>query len=270
MSAVTYQSSTERVKVWLDEDGSTLQIQFNNPERHNALSVDMWEAVTPLLNIAETDERIRLVVFSGAGEKAFVSGADISQFKDRREGDAADAYNLATAAGYAAVLSCPKPTVAKIRGICMGGGLGIALNCDIRMCADDAKFRMPAARLGLGYGYEGIQRFVDVMGMANTADLFFSARIFGGADALQMGLVKQVIALQDFDAEVDAYVQMIGENAPLTLAAAKRCLLEISKNPDQRNVELARSLVQACFASSDYKEGREAFAQKRTPQFQGR
>jgi enoyl-CoA hydratase/carnithine racemase len=152
----------------------------------------------------------------------------------------------------------------------MGGGLGIALNCDIRICADDVRFRMPAARLGLGYAYEGIQRFVDVMGMANTADLFFSARIFGGTDALQMGLVKQVIPVQEFDAEVDAYVKAIGENAPLTLAAAKRCLLELSKNPDQRDVDRARSMILACFASTDYKEGREAFAQKRLPQFQGR
>ena len=149
----------------------------------------------------------------------------------------------------------------------MGGGLGIALNCDIRICADDARFRMPAARLGLGYAFEGIQRFVDVMGMANTADLFFSARIFGGADALQLGLVKQVVPVQDFDAQVATYVNTIGENAPLTLAAAKRCLLELSKNPDQRDVECARKMIQACFSSSDYKEGREAFAQKRTPQF---
>ena len=216
-----------------------------------------------------TDPDIRVVMLTGAGEKAFVSGADISQFKDRREGDAADAYNQATAAGYAAVLNCPKPTVAKIRGICMGGGLGIALNCDIRICADDARFRMPAARLGLGYAFEGIQRFVDVMGMANTADLFFSARIFGGADALQLGLVKQVVPVQDFDAQVATYVNTIGENAPLTLAAAKRCLLELSKNPDQRDVERARKMIQACFSSSDYKEGRDAFAQKRTPQFQG-
>ena len=116
------------------------------------------------------------------------------------------------------------------------------------------------ARLGLGYGYEGIQRFVDVMGMANTADLFFSARIFGGADALQLGLVRQVVPVQDFDAVVDAYVNTIGENAPLTLAAAKRCLLELGKNPDQRDVARARAMIQACFASSDYKEGREAFA----------
>ena len=129
---------------------------------------------------------------------------------------------------------------------------------------------MPAARLGLGYAFEGIQRFVDVLGMANTADLFFSARIFGGADALQLGLVRQVVPSAEFDAVVDAYVKMIGENAPLTLAAAKRCLLELGKNPDQRDVERARAMVQACFASSDYKEGREAFAQKRTPQFQGR
>jgi enoyl-CoA hydratase len=253
-----------------DKQGHVGVVTFDNPTKFNAVNYDMWCALPRVMAEFAADPDIRVVMLTGAGLKAFVSGADISQFKDRREGNAAEAYNHATAAGYAAVLNCPKPTVAKIRGICMGGGLGLALNCDIRICSDDARFRMPAARLGLGYAFEGIQRFVDVLGMANTADLFFSARIFGGADALQMGLVKQVIAVQTFDAEVDAYVQMIGENAPLTLAAAKRCLLEISKNPDQRDLALARSLVQACFASRDYQEGREAFAQKRTPQFQGR
>ncbi|MEY3913869.1 MAG: hypothetical protein RL509_1913 [Pseudomonadota bacterium] len=253
-----------------NKQGHVGVVTFDNPTKFNAVNYDMWCALPRVMAEFAADPDIRVVMLTGAGLKAFVSGADISQFKDRREGDAAEAYNQATAAGYAAVLNCPKPTVAKIRGICMGGGLGLALNCDIRICSDDVRFRMPAARLGLGYAFEGIQRFVDVLGMANTADLFFSARIFGGADALQMGLVKQVIAVQNFDAEVDAYVQMIGENAPLTLAAAKRCLLEISKNPDQRDLALARSLVQACFASSDYQEGREAFAQKRTPQFQGR
>ncbi len=253
-----------------DKQGHVGVVTFDNPTKFNAVNYDMWCALPRVMAEFAADPDIRVVMLTGAGLKAFVSGADISQFKDRREGNAAEAYNQATAAGYAAVLNCPKPTVAKIRGICMGGGLGLALNCDIRICSDDARFRMPAARLGLGYAFEGIQRFVDVLGMANTADLFFSARIFGGADALQMGLVKHVIAVQTFDAEVDAYVQMIGENAPLTLAAAKRCLLEISKNPDQRDLALARSLVQACFASRDYQEGREAFAQKRTPQFQGR
>ncbi len=253
-----------------DKQGHVGVVTFDNPTKFNAVNYDMWCALPRVMAEFAADPDIRVVMLTGAGLKAFVSGADISQFKDRREGNAAEAYNQATAAGYAAVLNCPKPTVAKIRGICMGGGLGLALNCDIRICSDDARFRMPAARLGLGYAFEGIQRFVDVLGMANTADLFFSARIFGGADALQMGLVKQVIGVQNFDAEVDAYVQMIGENAPLTLAAAKRCLLEISKNPDQRDLALARSLVQACFASRDYQEGREAFAQKRTPQFQGR
>jgi len=253
-----------------DKQGHVGVVTFDNPTKFNAVNYDMWCALPRVMSEFAADPDIRVVMLTGAGHKAFVSGADISQFKDRREGDAADAYNQATAAGYAAVLNCPKPTVAKIRGICMGGGLGLALNCDIRICSDDVRFRMPAARLGLGYAFEGIQRFVDVLGMANTADLFFSARIFGGADALQMGLVKQVIAVQDFDAEVDAYVNTIGGNAPLTLAAAKRCLLEIGKNPDQRDLALARSLVLACFASSDYQEGREAFAHKRTPQFQGR
>ena len=208
---------------------------------------------------------------TGAGEKAFVSGADISQFGERRSGgDAAEEYNRATEAAYASVLNCPKPTLAKIRGICMGGGLGLALNCDVRICTSDAKFRMPAGRLGLGYAMAGIQRFIEVFGHAHTADLFFSARIFGPADAHHMGLVKQVFEADQFEAGVSAYVQQVCENAPLTLAATKRAILELRKDPAQRDIALVQKMVQACFASEDYKEGRQAFAEKRTPRFQGR
>ena len=177
---------------------------------------------------------------------------------------------MAVASGYGAVLDCVEPTVARIRGVSMGGGLGLALNCDIRICSDDAKFRMPAARLGLGYSFSGLQRFAEVLGPANTADLFFSARIFGAADALSMGLVKQVLPVADFSGFVDGYVDMIAENAPLTVAAAKRALLELRKDPGVRDPARVGRMVDACFASGDYDEGRKAFAEKRTPKFQGR
>ena len=152
----------------------------------------------------------------------------------------------------------------------MGGGLGLALNCDIRLCSSDSKFRMPAGRLGLGYAFAGIKRFTEVVGFAHTPDLFFSARIFGPADAHHMGLVKQVLEVDQFEAGVQAYVQQVCENAPLTLAASKRALLELRKNPADRDLELVQKMVQACFNSEDYKEGRKAFAEKRTPDFKGR
>ena len=266
-------SSTEIERVGVlrhEKQGHVGVVTFDNPTKFNAVNYDMWCALPRVMAEFGADPDIRAVVLTGEGDKAFISGADISQFKDRREGDAADAYNLATAAGYAAVLECPKPTIARIRGICMGGGLGLALNCDVRICSDDARFRMPAGRLGLGYAFDGIKRFVDVMGVSNTADLFFSARIFGAADALHMGLVKQVVPALDLETVCDDYVQGVCTNAPLTLAAAKRCLLELGRNPDQRDLDKVQAMILACFNSSDYKEGREAFAQKRPPQFQGR
>ena len=152
----------------------------------------------------------------------------------------------------------------------MGGGLGLALNCDVRMAAADGKFRMPAGRLGLGYAFDGAKRFTEVVGVANTADLFFSARIFGADEALRIGLLKQVVPVAEFDATVSAYAQMVCENAPLTLAAAKRSLLELRKASAERDIDAVTAMVDACFSSEDYKEGRKAFAEKRTPQFQGR
>ena len=245
-------------------------VTFNNPAKFNAMNYDMWCALPVAMKALVDDPQVRLIILQGAGDKAFVSGADISQFNTHRNGDASTHYNEATQAGYASVLDCPRPTLAKIRGICMGGGLGLALNCDVRMAAADGKFRMPAGRLGLGYAFDGVKRFTEIMGTANTADLFFSARIFGADEALRIGLLKQVIPVAELDAVVGAYAQMVCENAPMTLAAAKRSLLELRKNPHERDMAGVQAMVDACFTSEDYKEGRKAFAEKRTPQFQGR
>ena len=245
-------------------------VTFNNPSKFNAVNYDMWCALPVVMKALTNDPEVRLIVLQGAGDKAFVSGADISQFNTHRSGDDSAHYSEATQAGYAAVLDCTKPTLAKIRGICMGGGLGLALNCDVRMAAADGKFRMPAGRLGLGYAFDGVKRFTEIVGTANTADLFFSARIFGAEEALRIGLLKQVVAVDEFDAVVSAYAQMVCENAPLTLAAAKRSLLELRKNSEDRDLQGVKAMVDACFTSEDYKEGRKAFTEKRTPQFQGR
>ncbi len=245
-------------------------VTFNNPVKFNAVNYDMWCALPVAMQAMTENPKVRLIVLQGAGDKAFVSGADISQFNAHRNGDASTHYNEATQAGYASVLDCPKPTLAKIRGICMGGGLGLALNCDIRMAAADGKFRMPAGRLGLGYAFDGVKRFTEVIGVANTADLFFSARIFDAEEALRIGLLKQVIPVDEFDIVVNAYAQMVCENAPLTLAAAKRALLELRINPHERDLAAVKTMVDTCFTSEDYKEGRKAFAEKRSPEFHGR
>ena len=268
--AVTAVATSTSGQLRWHKEGHVGHIIFDNQKKFNAVNLDMWLALPKAIDEFNADPDVRVVLLQGAGEKAFVSGADISQFDHQRSGDGAAIYNNATEAGYLSILACTKPVVAKIRGVCMGGGLGIVVNCDVRICADDAKFRMPAGRLGLGYGFSGLKRFNEVMGPANTADLFFSARIFGGADALTLGLVKQVVAVADFDKTVADYVQMICENAPLTLKAAKGALIEMRKPQVEQDPGRVGKLVEACFASDDYKEGRKAFAEKRVPHFQGK
>ena len=252
------------------KEGGVGYVVFDNQRKFNAVNLAMWSALPKVMAEFIADREVRVIVITGAGERAFISGADISQFDTHRSSGDSDEYNLAVEGGYNAVLDCPKPTIARIRGICMGGGLGLAVNCDIRFCADDAKFRMPAARLGLGYQYAGIKRFTEVLGAANTADLFFSARIFGAADALAMGFVKQVLPVFELEGAVNAYADQVAANAPLTVAAAKRALMEIRKDSGKRDLALVQRMVEACFSSSDYQEGRKAFAEKRTPKFQGK
>jgi enoyl-CoA hydratase len=271
MSVVTYQSSTERVKVWLDQDGSTLQIQFNNPERHNALSVDMWEAVTPLLDVAQSDERIRLVVFSGAGEKAFVSGADITQFEDMRAAkEAVTRYELMAEQALMGIYNFSKPTLARIRGYCIGGGVNVAMSCDIRIAADDAVFSIPAARLGLGYRYSALKNLVDLVGPAVAKDLFFTARRIHATEARDVGLINRICELNKLDALEAEYKEALAVNAPITVCAGKAIIREILKPSPQIDHDHCAQLIKNCFESEDYAEGRRAFMEKRKPVFRGK
>ncbi len=252
-------------------DGAVGWIVFSNPTRYNALTYEMWRDLPPALAAFDADPQIRVVVLAGDGDKAFVSGADISQFEQARGTEAArNEYNRTVEEAYVAPTRCAKPVVAKIRGICMGGGLGLAAACDLRLAAEDAAFRMPAARLGLGYSFTGMRRFVNVLGASNTADIFFSARKFDAAEALRMGLVSRVIAAAEFDREVAAYCTLMAENAPLSLIAAKAAIREVLKDAASRDLAGLQQAIDACWASADYREGRTAFMEKRTPRFQGR
>lgn len=252
-------------------EGAIGLLIFSNPAKFNALDYDMWCALPKALADFESDDAVRVVVLAGDGEKAFVSGADISQFEQNRATpEAQQRYAKAVHAAYMAPTLCTKPTIAKIRGICAGGGLGLAASCDLRIAADDAVFLMPAARLGLGYGFVGIQRFVDLIGIANTADILFSARKFGAADALRMGFLSRVLPAADLEREVGAYCETVADNAPLTIAAAKRAILEATKDSDARDLAGLQGMIDACNASQDYREGRAAFAGKRKPQFKGK
>ncbi|WP_020203742.1 MULTISPECIES: enoyl-CoA hydratase [Cupriavidus] len=246
------------------------RIVFSNPSKYNAMSRDMWLALPEALDALDADPEIRLIVLEGDGDSAFVSGADISQFGASQADPAVQAaYNAAVEQAYLAPVKCSKPVVARIRGICMGGGLGLAAACDLRFCRDDARFRMPAGRMGLGYSVVGVRRFMTVVGVANTFDMFFSARVFGAQEALRMGFVSQVAPRETFDAMFDEWCAAVVENAPLTLRALKRTVNELIHDPGDRDVAAAEAAIAACFASADYREGAAAFMEKRKPRFQG-
>lgn len=271
MAEIGYQSPTERVQSWMDADGSTLHIRFNNPERHNALSVDMWEAVPVLLALAEADERVRLVVFSGAGEKAFVSGADISQFEDMRAArEAVARYELMAEQALMGIYNFSKPTLACIRGYCIGGGVNVAMSCDIRIASSDAVFSIPAARLGLGYRYSAMKNLVDLVGPGVAKDLFFTARRISAVEAKEVGLISRVCAPDQLPALLAEYTQALAANAPLTVRAGKAIVAEILKPSPEVDFDKCRALIQGCFQSEDYAEGRKAFMEKRKPVFRGK
>jgi enoyl-CoA hydratase/carnithine racemase len=252
-------------------EGAVATVLFSNPPKLNAMTYDMWRAVPKALAALDADRAVRVIVLAGEGDRAFVSGADISQFeKLRGTAEAQAEYNKAVEEGYAAPMSCSKPVIARIRGVCIGGGLGLAAACDLRICSEDAVFRMPAARLGLGYSPGGVRRFMNVLGAAGTMDIFVSARKFDAADALRMGFVSRVVPAAELDKAVADYCAMVAENAPLTVAAAKFSVQQWLKDEPERELDKAKRMVDACFASADHKEGRTAFMQKRKPVFRGR
>lgn len=244
---------------------------FNKPERRNAVSSDMWEAIPAIMDAFEADPAVRVIVLRGAGETAFVAGADISEFEQKRSTpeQVADYEAASDEAGHRIAVS-PKPTIAMIRGFCIGGGVGIALDCDLRIAAEGAKFGVPATRLGLGYGPSGVKRLMDLVGPSHVKEIFFTARHFSAAEALGMGLINRITPEDGLEAYVRGYAATIAENAPLTMQAVKRTVAELSKASPEADIAECERLVQVCFDSADYVEGRRAFMEKRRPVFNGR
>ena len=253
------------------KDGAIGWITFNNPARHNAVSLEMWQALTTSLEAFAADPDVRVIILKGAGEKAFVAGADISQFKEKRSSpEAVEEYNATADRAGLTLQASPKPTIAMVRGYCIGGGTALAVGCDIRIAADDARFGVPAAKLGLGYRFTGIKRLADVVGPAFTAEIFFTARQFNAQEALQMNLVNRIVPAAELETYTLDYANTIANNAPLTIAAVKRSIIEYLRNPAERDMALCQKMVDDCYASNDYKEGQTAFMEKRKPAFSGR
>ena len=245
-------------------------ITFNNPEKHNAVSIEMWDALEQILDGFRSSTDIRVIVLNGAGGKAFVSGADISKFdKERSSKEAGLSYNRRTQKVYENLETFPKPTIAMIDGYCIGGGLNLAVCCDIRICSEKSKFAMPAAKLSLGYPFSSIKRLFNVMGPGMAKHFMFTAEKISASEALACGLVQKLVSEDNIDSYVKDYALNIANNAPLTIKAMKQIGIEISKNSDERDLLLCEKLASACFDSEDYKEGRKAFMEKRKPNFQG-
>ncbi len=260
---------TERMQAHI-EDGVGWMI-FNNPARHNALSLEMWQGIGDILEHYAGNDEVRVVVMRGAGGKAFVSGADISEF-DTKRGNAQQKDEYGKIAGRANrwLGALEKPLIALIEGYCIGGGLATALSADIRFATPDSRFGIPAAKLGLGYEYEGLAKLARIVGPSRARDIMFSARFMEAEEAKGMGLINFIEPREDIEAKCLDYARTIAGNAPLTVAAAKAALNSWERGSRTDDVDAVRAQVDACFDSDDYKEGRRAFREKRTPHFQGR
>ncbi len=254
-----------------EKQGPIGWLTFNNPARRNAISIDMWEAIPKALDRFEQDPEVRVIVLKGEGDKAFVSGADVSQYEKQRSSAEGVQYYEEIAGRVAERLqSCDKVIIAMIRGYCLGAGVNIALCCDLRLAAEDARLGIPAAKLGLGYRALALKNLVDTVGPAYAREVLITGRHFSAGEAKTMGLVHRVAPVADLESLVLEYCAMISENAPLTIRASKRTVRELLKSSATFDAEACAALVKQCFESQDYIECRRAFMEKRKPVFQGK
>lgn len=257
-------------QVLLKTEGPVAVLHLDNPAHHNAITAAMWQAIPGLVDEARNNPAVRVIAVRGAGERAFSAGADISEFETARSGSAVKSYDALNEAAFAALAGCPKPTVAVIQGPCLGGGLGLALCCDLRLAGDTATFAIPAARLGLGYPPRWLLPLLTAVSPASAKEILFTAERFSAAQALSMGLVNRVYSAATLFAAAAELMAVIAANAPLTLAAAKAAIGALAREGAAADLAALERQAAACFESADYAEGRRAFLEKRSPQFSGR
>ncbi len=260
--------NTERIKTYQDEKIGW--IIFNNPNRHNAMSLEMWQGLGDALKIYSETPQIRVVILRGEGGKSFISGADISEFKsERSNSEQKGVYDITMERANNLLSSFEKPIIALIEGYCIGGGLATALQADIRIAIPSSTFGIPAAKLGLGYGIEGLGKLVSIIGPANSRDLMLSARLLNSKEAKNMGLINFVFPAKTVVSKTMEYATNIANNAPLTIRAAKSTINAWETETIHKYREVISKLIDTCFDSKDYQEGLKAFREKRNPQFLG-
>jgi len=258
-------------KIVAAKEGAIGWLTFNHPERRNAMTHEMWIATGEALDAFAADDDVRVVVMKGAGDKAFVSGADISQFeKNRANAEVAAKFAGAADSARQAMADLEKPLIAMIRGFCMGGGLGVALRADLRIASSDSQFGIPAGRLGIAYGFDNVKALVALVGPGVAKQILFTARRYPAETALRMGLIEDMVAPEDLEATVRGYAETIAENAPLSVRASKITVGQVLEDESRRDMDLLARIGREALDSQDYKEGRTAFMEKRKPAFAGR
>lgn len=262
--------ATQSKKLIVEKDGGIGRLILNQPEKRNAIGYEMWQGIGDVMEAFAGDKNIRVVIVSGAGGKAFSAGADISEFKERRSSEEdRKIYDAAMRRAFEQLYNLPKITIAKIDGVCVGGGAEVAMDCDILIASAESRFGITPARLGLGYSLPDIERLVRHLGAKRAKEVLATARLFSAEEALAMGWINQVVPADHLDDQVNAFAESVAANAPLSVKAAKLIVNEATKVPSDRDLKKCRDLVEACYASADYVEGQRAFAEKRAPNYKG-